>query len=101
MALLAKGAFGIMTIERQNAGKVRDLEREAESLYDREQDLKTQNTLLQTEEGIIEEIKRKFNVTRSGESVAIIVDPKLEATSASSYGGNWLKSLWSRFSSLW
>ena len=98
---LAKGAFGIMSLERRSAQRVQELEGESQVLTLREQELKAQIDRLKTEEGVVEEIKRKFSVTRAGEHVAIIVDAKAEATSTETSGVKWLKNLWHKFKNLW
>lgn len=87
--LLAKGASGIMRIERESAGKVKTLEAESQALALREKELNAEIVRLKTEEGVLEEIKEKFSVTREGEYVAIIVDEKREATSTDSIFKNW------------
>lgn len=91
---LVKGAFGIIQIERESAGKVKALEAEALALSSRERELKDEIALLETEEGQVREIREKFSVTREGEHVAVIVESKNVATSTKSGTLNWLKALW-------
>ena len=91
---LVKGAFGIMTIERESAGRVRDLEGQSAALALREAELKAEIERLKTDEGIIEAIKGKFSATREGEYVAIIVDERTKATTTEEEGNAWWERLW-------
>lgn len=91
---LVKGAVGIMRIERESAGRVRELEADSKALALREEKLTQDINKLRTEAGIIEEIKEKFSVTREGEYVAIIVDERNKATSTDGTGISWIKRLW-------
>lgn len=98
---LIKGAVGIMRIERDSAGRVKALEAQASQLSLREKELEASINKLRTQEGIMEEIKNKFSVTREGEYVAIIVDPKSKATTTSTSTAAWLKGAWESLKSLW
>ena len=98
---LVKGAFGIITIERESAARVRELESEAAALALREGELKDEIERLKTPEGVINAIKDKFSVTREGEYVAIIVDERLRASSSEKEGEGWFGNLWSGVKSLW
>lgn len=92
--LLARGAFGVMMIERGSAKKVRDLEAEAVLLTGREKELETEIAQLKTPEGIVDEIKDKFSVTRPGEHVAIIVDERSRASTTKKEAGIWYRRWW-------
>jgi cell division protein FtsB len=98
---LVKGAFGIITIERESAARVRDLESEAAVLALREEELKDEIERLKTPEGVIDAIKDKFSVTREGEYVAIIVDERMRASSTEKETDDWFESLWQGIKSLW
>lgn len=91
---LAKGASGVMVKERQSAGRVETLESEAAKLEGREAELKNSIERLSTDEGIMEEIRQKFSVTKEGEYVAIIVDERARATSTDELK-TWYQKLWS------
>ena len=91
--LLAKGAFGIMRIERQSASRVSKLEAEAEALTLRKGELEREIERLGTEEGIMEEIRDKFSATRGGEHVAIIVDERRVASSSDSWASDWYSKI--------
>ena len=45
---------------------------------ERQEELKKQIGYLQSERGLEEEIRQKFNVAKEGEQVIVIVDPKIE-----------------------
>ncbi len=98
---LVKGAMGVMLKERESAGRLQTLESEAEQLEAREIELRSGIAKLQTQEGIMEEIKEKFSVTREGEYVAIIVDESLKATTTEKTGKSKFKGLWGGIKSLW
>ncbi len=91
---VVKGAFGIMSIERENAHRVTALEQESALLVAHEGDLKAEIAKLQTDEGVVEAIKEKFSATRSGEHVAVIIDERTKATSTDKKGKIWYRKLW-------
>ena len=72
--LLARGAASIMLKERESAQTLASLEEKNGTLKERQDELKVSIARLRTEEGIIEEIRSKFNVTRQGEHLAIVVE---------------------------
>ncbi len=90
---LVKGAFGLMSIERENAHRVSALEQESETLVAHEEDLKSEIANLQTEDGVVEAIKEKFSATRSGEHVAVIIDEHAKATSTDKKSKIWYRKL--------
>ena len=90
---LAKGAAGVMVKERESADMVGKLEAEKREIESREAELREGIARLQTEEGIIEEIRAKFGVTREGEYMAVIVDEKA--------GGNTEKTDVSWYERIW
>ncbi len=92
--LLAKGAVKIADKELESSARVRDLEVKAAALVLRGQELKEDIARLETEEGIKEEIKDKFNVTQEGEYIAVIVDERRSATSTDASELPWYKRLW-------
>lgn len=99
---LVKGTFGVMLKERASASKVGELEEQSQALELRETELNSEIAKLQTEEGIIEEIRDKFSVTREGEYVAIIVNDRPEATTTektvSDRFKEWLEKIMRMFS---
>jgi cell division protein FtsB len=93
--MLIKGAVGIVLKERESARLVKDLEVRAELLENREMELKNDINRLQTEEGIIEEIKGKFRVSEEGEYVAIIVEDRARVAVAEEEESlPWYKRFW-------
>ena len=92
--LLANGAVKIADKELESSARVRDLEVKAAALVLRGQELKEDIARLETEEGIKEEIKDKFNVTQEGEYIAVIVDERRSATSTDASELPWYKRLW-------
>lgn len=101
--LLARGAAGIFSKERESAQVLKDLEEKNAALASRQESLKGDIASLQTEEGIIEEVRRKFNVIRPGEHLAIVVEEKPSASTTPSgaidtlkRGWDWLMGLWGR-----
>ncbi len=99
--LLARGAAGIFAKERQSAQVLEDLREDNAVLAKREESLKQDIASLRTEEGIIEEIRRKFNVTRPGEHLAIVLEEKPRVTNTSTGAFDRFKMGWSWFLGLW
>lgn len=91
---LAKGAVGILSIERESARKVRVLEGQNQALALRETELVDEIARLETDEGKVEAIKEKFSAVREGEYVAIIVDERQKATSTDKEKEPWYKEFW-------
>ncbi|OHA91176.1 MAG: hypothetical protein A2758_01720 [Candidatus Zambryskibacteria bacterium RIFCSPHIGHO2_01_FULL_49_18] len=98
---LAKGAAGVMLKERESAEMVGKLKAETAEVEVREAELKEGIARLNTEEGIVEEIRRKFSATREGERVAVIVDRHPGATSTEGMSRSWYRRLWSAIISLY
>src|SRR5690349_8289223 len=68
------GAYTVMKKEYLSAKYVEDLQAKVVDLSDRQVELTKSTARLETEEGIDEEIKSKFSVSKEGEHVAVIVD---------------------------
>jgi cell division protein FtsB len=99
-AFLAKGAFGIMKIERRSAERVGSLEAEALVLDNRRRELNGEIERLKTDEGIMEEIREKFSVARDGEHVAIIVEEKTRGGEKAAED-SWYKRFWNAIISIY
>lgn len=99
--LIIRGAYGVIMKERESAGYVTNLENKVMALSDRQTELKSDITRLQTEEGIDTEIKTRFSVAKTGEHVVVIVDPRGEASSTESESTHWYARLWQSFKNLW
>lgn len=98
--LLARGAGSIVMKERESAQVLKSLREKNAALAERHEALKEDVVRLGTEEGIIEEIRAKFNVTRPGEHLAIVVSGEARAAtttpSALKRGWEWFTGLWGR-----
>ena len=90
---MAKGAASVMNKERESRAKVSELDKESQKLESRQKMLQANIGKLETEEGVIEEIRQKFNVTREGENVTIIVDNQ-EKLNTTSKDATWYKKWW-------
>ncbi len=90
-----------MSKESESAARLRELEAENISLRSRRVGLESQIGKLQTEEGVVEEIRAKFNATRAGEHLAVIVEEKLAATTSAPTAIERLKRGWQAFVNLW
>ncbi len=95
---LARGAASIMTKERESSDRLEELEEANALLKERQANLTGSIARLETDEGIINEIRRKFNVTRKGEHLAIVVEGEDAVPpppqSAIKRGWSWFKALW-------
>jgi cell division protein FtsB len=98
---LVKGATGVMLKERKSAERVRNLESQAKELESRQGELESSIARLQTEDGILEEIREKFSVSREGEYVAIIVDEKKATTTVEQTTGERFRGWWESLKGLW
>lgn len=99
--LLVQGSAGVVKKQVESASRVRELESTAADLRERSRKLEENIGLLDTEKGIVEEIREKFNVSGEGEHVAVIVDEEIKATSTERQvekpSGKW----WKVFGGLW
>lgn len=96
--LLARGAGSILLKERESAQTLETLEEKNAALKVRHEELKGEVARLGTEEGILEEIRSKFNVVRPGEHLAIVVGAEVRAATATPSA---LKRGWAWFTGLW
>ena len=99
--LMARGAGSIMSKSHESAAKLDELEKANILLRDRHSTLEANIAKLGTDEGLIEEIRNKFNAVRRGEHLAVIVLDKPKATTTEptvserlKQGWDWVKSLW-------
>ncbi|MDO8569789.1 MAG: hypothetical protein Q7R89_03405 [bacterium] len=92
--LLAKGAVGVMNKEWESREQSNNLEGKTAALVTRERELRENIARLETEEGIKDEIRKRFSVTQEGELVAVIVDDSRVSTSTDSSLWPWYKKLW-------
>ncbi len=96
--LLGKGAWGIVSKQYESGARLEELEEKNKMLRERQVNLESDIANLQTDEGVMAEIRAKFNAAREGEHLVVILDEKVKATttppSALSQGWMWLKNLW-------
>lgn len=91
---ISKGAYTILIKERQSAREAVALAEKIEVLADREEKLKYEVEKLETDRGIEEEIKSKFNVARAGEHVALIVERGEALASTTQEAPSWWNRFW-------
>lgn len=92
---LMHGAYVVAQKGFDSKAKVDVLNEQKTSLMNRQNELQGSIQSLQTDEGIDKEIKEKFSVSKEGEKVVVIVDPKPIATTTELKTGPWYKKLWS------
>lgn len=95
--LLIHGAYGVVGKQLESEEHVAELSEKANALSSRKADLESRLQLLETEEGIIKEIKEKYSVSREGEYVVVLVDEAEEPVpvedSEEFWGKKWLNSI--------
>ncbi len=91
--LVAKGAVALLQKERLSSIQAEAFKKEILALTTREQELKDSIKNLGTEEGIKEEIRKRYSVTEDGEHLAIIVEGRSAATSSDKSTRPWYKKL--------
>lgn len=101
LVIFARGAWRALEKERESSSMVTELEAKASQLEARKADLEMKITRLNTEEGIDEELKSKYNVSTEGEQFAVLVEPKenqdIDDVSPSVWYEKWWNSLKSLF----
>jgi len=68
-----------------------------ESIKNREDELQAKISYLNSERGLEEEIRDKFNVAKEGEEVIVIVGPEIGKIDDTKKEESLVKGLWSRF----
>jgi cell division protein FtsB len=91
--LIVKGTVGVLEKEQESAADVQALKAKLGDLSNEQTNMKTDIASLNTEAGIDEEIKEKFNVSEPGEHVAILLDPTNSTTSLP-VAPAWYKRMW-------
>ncbi len=99
--LLVRGAASIMSKQVESASRLKELEAENVVLRERQASLEGQIGKLKTEEGVVEEIRAKFNATRAGEHLVVIVEEKPTAATTTPTAMERLKRGWQSFLNLW
>lgn len=94
VVLLLNSVWNIYTTERETRLTRNNLEREFLELKEREELLRKEIERLKTTRGVEEEIRSKFEVSKDGESVMVIVDPTKDKKTQIYKREN---SFWSKF----
>ena len=93
---LLNASWGALQKKRESDRNAERVKKELEALESQEQSLSVTIDRLQTNTGIEEEIRQKFNVAKDGEKVIIIVEPNQASTTAVEKTG-FFNRLWSKF----
>jgi cell division protein FtsB len=89
----ANATWGVYKKERESSANAVNAKKELEHLTDRKILLNKETKRLSTEQGIEEEIRAKYSVSKPGESVIIIVNDKEAATTTVQNQDSW----WGKF----
>ncbi len=92
--LTLRGTWIVLEKRAESIKYVKALEAKSKTLEERKSELDQEVDYLETEAGIDEEIKERFNVAKIGEKVVIIVDPKPIATTTLNNVLPWYKRFW-------
>ncbi|MEX0932324.1 MAG: hypothetical protein WDZ61_00320 [Parcubacteria group bacterium] len=98
---LSQGALGVVGKQMESERHLEELEGKAAVLSARRAELEGNIRALETEDGVIEEIKGKFSVTEEGEYVAILVDEVRKASTTEPEEETWSSKWWHLVKSLW
>lgn len=91
---LAKGTYQVFQKRQGSVDHVSTLESKVQDLQTKESRLRANIDALQTEAGIEKEVKEKFNVSKEGEHVAILVDDLKAPISDMQVNIPWYKRFW-------
>ena len=97
LTLLVNGTWGIFSKMRESKGKLEASQGRYESVKKRHEALDSQIKHLGTETGLEEEIRTRYNLSREGENVIVLVDNKdiIDDSDANKDNGGF----WSKMSS--
>ncbi|MBX4198610.1 septum formation initiator family protein [Candidatus Parcubacteria bacterium] len=96
IVFFSRATWGVYKKEQESAANALQAENSLKRLEDRQKVLNDELTKLQTEEGVEEEIRSKYGVSKPGERVLIIVDDQKATTSLEVPK----KGLWQKFKGL-
>jgi len=91
---VAKGTVSVVQKEQESASDVQALKQKITTLTSEQANMKEDIANLNTQAGIDEEIKTKFNVSEPGEHVAILVDPRNSTSTGATSSRAWYKQVW-------
>lgn len=80
IVLFAKGTWGVYQKERESRRNVAMVHAELKSLKERKGLLQTETNKLGTPEGVEAALREKYQVSKEGESVLVVVDKPLPPT---------------------
>ena len=93
---LVKGAYAMLSKEWRSGQVLDALEEKNAKLREREAELRGSIEALGTEAGLVQEIRAKFNATREGEYLAVLVEGALAQVEGEEVvNGHWYQKLWS------
>jgi cell division protein FtsB len=81
--LAVHSTWNVYQKQRESVALLRVAQGESSVLKAREQELQTKIASMQTEQGMEEEIRSKFNVAKPGENVVVVLDQSDATTSTS------------------
>lgn len=98
---LSKGAYNVFVKMLDSGERLGELGEQTDSLRERKASLTSDIDHLGTEAGVLDEIRAKFNATREGENLAVIVkdDEVVATTTVTTFER--LKAGWNKFLNLW
>lgn len=94
-AFFSHATYGVMKKRGESERHVRLLREETIAMNEKREDLANGLQGLNTSEGIEKEVKEKFNVSREGEHVVILVDSPAPPAAEKDSDQPWYKRLWS------
>jgi len=92
--VFVRGTYIVFEKKAESAEYVAALEVKAESLREKQAELTQNIESLKTEEGLEKEVKEKYNVSKPGEKVVILVDPKATSTDEAPDSRAWYQKAW-------
>lgn len=101
VVVFARGTWRAINKDKESASLVKELSLEAQELEARQNQLEQGIARLQTEEGINEELRSKFNVTQEGEQFVVLVDEPEREKATSTESRSLFDKWWSGLRSLW
>ena len=95
---LGKATYNIYQKSKLSSGNYVVVKRDYDNLKSRKEMLESEINRLQTDNGIEEEIRGKFNVARPGETVVIVINSTSStSTDTSSTNSGFWSKLWGMF----
>ena len=97
VVLLARATIGVYHKEAESHRNLAAVSAEFKMLQERHEVLKRETNKLNTQEGIEQEIRKKFQVAKPGESLLVVVDKPLPPSAEKDEAGFFSK-MWSNVS---